>query len=346
MKRYLCKYCFLILVLSHFFSCKKDDLKLENLDSQIENISIDGQVYPFIKDETRKSLTAVIAPGVDRSGLKTFFAPSQDVSILVDNKILLEGEKMIDYSYPLQLSIRSRMNGSVSNWTIRVKTESEVLGLGSVVSASKNLDTGYGYYFEQRGSGTYYAVNCGPAAATMAVKWADSAFSKQVADARNSIRPGGGWWYTSDISSYLKSNGINSSVIGIKSFNDNIKNCIDRGYLVVLCLDMYYVSYNADNTQQTGKFYLTQDKNWGHFLVVKGYKKVDGKMYFECFDPISSGLNYFLNNEPKGKNRFYLAEELQKASEVWWNHAIVVAPKGQKVNLSEEYISVSVQRGT
>ena len=112
-----------------------------------------------------------------------------------------------------------------------------------------------------------------------------------------------------------------------------MKQCIDKKYELIICLDMYLVDYNPIKTEQTGKFYITNHKDWGHFILVKGYKIVDGKMYLEVYDPNSSGAQNPLTKQPMGKNRYYAADQIQRATQDWWKYAIVVAPKGQKVEL-------------
>lgn len=335
MKYYSYRYLLPIFFSIVLFSCKKEDNGLIDLDSNIADFSIAGELYPVIKDDNKKELLVIIPQTLDKTNLKTIFPSVSDVSIVLNNQVLVSDTTTTDFSQPVQFTIRSKNTPQESKWTLTVKKESEVLGLGTDLNAANSLKTNYDFYYEQRGSGTYFSVNCGPTAATMAIKWADSTFSKQVVDARNSIKSKGGWWYTSDVSSYLKDNGINFAVLKLPSFTENIRRCIDKNYLVILCLDMYYVNFNPNPDQQSDKFYTTPNKSWGHFIVVKGYKMVDGKVYLECYDPISSGTNNFLTGQPKGKNRYYLASEIQKATEEWWNYAIVVSPKGKPVCLAK-----------
>ncbi len=227
---------------------------------------------------------------------------------------------------------------------ITAPTPWEADGLGTHLTASKSLNKDYSYYFDQFDGSQYQGINCGPTVTTMAIKWADSTFSKLPVDARNTIPASGGWWYTSDINNYLNMNGINHVILSFTPSTADavIETSIDNNNEVILCLDMYYALYNPDPTQHTNKFYVTTAPNWGHFLLVKGYKQVDGKLYYEIYDPYTDHETY-ADNTPKGKDRYYLNSTITDATNVWWKYAIVVAPKNQQVVTSNKLQINSIQ---
>ena len=169
----------------------------------------------------------------------------------------------------------------------------------------------------------------------MAIRWADSTFSGTPAQARKLIPEKGGWWLTTDITEYLTSNNLNTAIVSFTPGNADsiVKNSIDNNYVDILCLDMYYVKYNSNIIQHTNKFYQTQLPNWGHFLLIKGYKQVDNKLYYEIYDPYTDHESY-TNGLPMGKDRYYIDTTITAATSVWWNYPIVVAPKGKLVSLS------------
>ncbi len=334
MKLYLLRYLLFITVLAQLFSCQKDEGLALDLKSKPFEFGIIGELYPVIKDENAKSLQIVIPQDSNKAVLTAFFSGSGQ-SGLLNSQLIVNQKQVSNFSAPVQLTLKSSDNSSSTNWTVIVKTESEALGLGTHVSESKSLDRNYEYYQQQQGSGTFSGVNCGPAVSTMAAQWADPKFDKTVTEARNAILPKGGGWYTSNVMEYLQAAEVNSMMVSLTNFNANIRNCIDRDYLVILCLDMFYVNYNANSKQQTDKFYVSTKKGTGHYIVVKGYKLVDGKLYLEVYDPNSNGAKNPVSNELKGKNRYYLADQLKAATENWWNYAIVVAPKGNQVKLYE-----------
>lgn len=224
-------------------------------------------------------------------------------------------------------------------------TQWQAYGLGSTLTAGKSLNKNYSYYFDQFDGSTYQGINCGPTVATMAIKWADSTFTKKPVDARNVIPASGGWWYTTDISNYLSMDNISNTIVSFSpaTADDIIKNSIDNNNELILCLDMYYAVFNPDATQHTNKFYVTNGTGWGHFLLVKGYQQVDGKLYYEIYDPYTDHENY-LDNSPKGKDRYYLNSTITAATNVWWPYAIIVAPKGQQVIASAKFKINTVQK--
>ena len=77
-----------------------------------------------------------------------------------------------------------------------------------ILSITIGNDKSYNWYIDQSTSGNFASVNCGPASVTMAIKWADPAFTKTALDARMTYEVSGGWWFTNDIDAYLNDNNI------------------------------------------------------------------------------------------------------------------------------------------
>jgi hypothetical protein len=198
-----------------------------------------------------------------------------------------------------------------------------IWGLGSILKSTQSNNRAYEWYLDQMNTGTFSDINCGPTSATMAIKWFNQNFTGTPQDARNAYRPQGGWWYTSDIINYLKDNGVNNSTIRLDSINI-LKGEINMGNIVILCLDTYYISYCAESEFRRDKFYSTSSIGSGHFIVIKGYKQVDNLTYYEAYDPGSYGRKY-LDNSLKGKDRYYKSNDLDVATNNWWNYAIVVS---------------------
>ena len=233
---------------------------------------------------------------------------------------------------PIESSDNGKSNSTTSGQLSTTVADLQLWGLGSVLQAEKSLDKTYPWYIDQLTTGTYWYVNCGPTAVTMALKWADPNFNKTALDARNTYRPTGGWWMTSDVTNYLTKYGINWRIASLPNAFTTLMNYLDKGQIVILCLDGYYLTYNASTTQHVGRFYAASGPNWGHFIVVKGYKIVDSKFYFEAYDPYSIGATYADNTTwLKGQNRYYTSTDISTATTIWWDYAIVVAPKGKQV---------------
>ena len=204
-------------------------------------------------------------------------------------------------------------------------------GLGTQLIANTSLDKTYSWYIDQYTTGTYWDVNCGPTSATMAIKWADPTFSKTVVDARNTYRSTGGWWYTTDVANYLNLDGLNWQYKSLSDGYQTMMKYLDQGDILILCLDNYYLTYNSNPVQHVGKFYTVSAPGSGHFIVIKGYKNVNNNIYFDAYDPWSIGATYSDGSGLKGLDRYYTSANLSQATAVWWDYAIIIAPKGQQV---------------
>jgi hypothetical protein len=206
--------------------------------------------------------------------------------------------------------------------TIPKFTKTRKIGLGGKVTEEKSNNVDYDWYFDQSKTGEHAAVNCGPTTVTMAIKWAQESFSSTPEDARELYKPEGGWWSTNDIIPYLDDNKVSNYTIALSSIG-KVKEELDEGNIVIICLDMYYISNQKKNKWHVDKFYTTNAKDWGHFILAKGYKVVDGNVFYEVYDPNGYGKMYS-NGSYKGINRYYRAEDLDKATNIWWDNAIVV----------------------
>ncbi len=207
--------------------------------------------------------------------------------------------------------------------TLPVLTLDRLHGLGKNLTNENSVESPHDWYFDQSESGQFSSINCGPSVATMSVKWFDGTFSFLPEDARNTYHPTGGWWYTNDIINYLNKFSVPNWTVPLTNFSD-LKAEIDQGNIVILCLDMFYVRYNNNPDHRIDKFYQTNDRGWGHFIVLKGYKEIDGQLLFEAYDPYSFNSRYD-DGVLKGKGRYYNASNLSRATQLWWNYAIVVS---------------------
>ena len=103
----------------------------------------------------------------------------------------------------------------------------------------------------------------------MACKWSDSSFSRTTEDARNEIYLNGGWWYTNNINNYLTTYGIPHFQQSYRT-NSDVTSMIDNSSIVLLCLDMYYITYGNESGKRVNKFYNTAGTGFciakiGHF---------------------------------------------------------------------------------
>lgn len=195
----------------------------------------------------------------------------------------------------------------------------------------------YEWYVDQALTGEHRNNNCGPASVEMAMRWVREDFTGTAEEAREHFMPEGGWWYTDQVMDYFKLHEQEISYLFFdtsdkdKGIND-LKESIESGNIVLLCLDMGYVSREFEWESRINRFYSYDD---GHFLIVKGYAEVDDKTYFEVYDPNNWNQTYE-DGTQRGKDRYYEAEMLIDAVYEWWTIGYVIGEKGEDVIDNEE----------
>lgn len=188
---------------------------------------------------------------------------------------------------------------------------------------SQNRD--YEWYMDQGHTGKYSDGNCGPTSLAMILKWLDPNSAATGESLRDEIPNNGDWWTTNIFESYFESNKMSIDDTLYKS-PETITDMINNGDIVLVCLKMGEISPNKQpNSSNIGRFY---GFDGGHFLLIKGYKIVDGKLYCEVYDPNNWDMKYD-NGEPMGKDRLYAATEMDKAITTWWSGIYGIKPLGK-----------------
>jgi hypothetical protein len=333
------KFYLLILLVCLFqvLSCKKDSQKQVQpqglpLESGLLTFSISGQLFQTNIDTTANNVNIVLPHTLDLHTLAINFTLASQVNATIKNAPVTSGVT-VDFSKLVYFTVTSADKKRSTTFFINIQSDLLFYGLIGNVIAENSLNKDYTFYYDQFDGSTYQAVNCGPTVATMAIKWADSAFTKKPVDARNTYEPTGGWWSTRNVTDYLNSYGINNETDTLSNLDSLVKVNIDKNQVIILCLDMYYVSYDDLLSQHLNKFYETGAPGWGHFILVKGYKQMTSTFYLEVYDPYSQGQEYFpsvIPNEPRGQDRYYTSSDIKTATNVWNPYAMIIAPKGQQ----------------
>lgn len=198
----------------------------------------------------------------------------------------------------------------------------EKWGLGINKTKHVSLNRDYDWYIDQSYTGYASSNNCGPSCAVMAARWSYKDFPKSVEEARDTAPNDGGWWFISNIYDFLSNNEIPCQVNQNISESDAL-SYLDNGKILIVCINTKDITFNFESEQRTGKYY---NRDTGHFIVLKGYMIVDGKTYFEVYDPLHSDGTYF-DGTPKGKDRYYLTSEIVYSSLNWWPEYIVISEK-------------------
>ncbi len=332
------QFLFIWFLLSGSISCSKKDQPASVSVASIQNFSL----FPG-KDIASMDLSrhwiSVRVPDTVLSGtaLAASFTITTGASLSVNGLIQQSGITKNDFGNDLHYTLISSDGHNEQDWTVQAFNNDYSLswGLGHFINSYTSNDRNYNWYIDQSTSGNFAGVNCGPASVTMAIKWADPDFTKTALDARMTYEVSGGWWFTSDIDSYLTDNQITHAIIALTDHADStaaiLKQQLMNQQIIILCLDMNHVRSTTETSYRTDKFYATTP-DWGHFIVLKGYKTADGELFFEAYDPYSFGLKND-DNTLKGMNRYYRFEDLAAACLPWWNYAFVIAKKGATLSL-------------
>ena len=314
----------LFFILGFSYSCTEEE-KIKDNSPPVAQFTVQDDLDKF-------RLDASLSTDADHDPLIYSWSASTDKVAIKTIDITSSYFKIPDASQEetvnITLKVRDRSQESVLTQSVNVPALTEVrsFGLGRDLVRETSNNRPYEWYSDQGFTGTFSTVNCGPAVATMAIAWSIQDFPGTPQDARNTYRSGGGWWYTDDIINYLNKYNVNNWTIPLDEMQ-SLKDEIDKGNIAILCLDMFHVAAlnpEMDSEYRKNKFYATAAAGWGHFVVVKGYKEVDGIIYFEVYDSYSFG-NQYTDLTPKGKNRYYTANDLDHATQVWWDFAIVVS---------------------
>lgn len=207
-----------------------------------------------------------------------------------------------------------------------IGTKERRYGLGRNLDYKHCNNVSYNWYFDQMGTGVNSSMNCGPASATMAIKWADESFTKTPEDARNAFPTEHGGWSMPNIAGYLEQNSISYKKLSLNDI-DSIQPEINKGNIAIISGDMIHIRSEWNSRWHVDKFYPTGGRYWGHFMVVKGYKIVDGQTLYEVYDPASFGAKYE-DGTFKGKDRYYRRVDLDSAVITWEPNAIIVTKAG------------------
>lgn len=185
----------------------------------------------------------------------------------------------------------------------------------STTGTKVSNDRPYYWYMDQANTGTYRDGNCGPTSAAMVMKWLNRYSAITGESAREEYPMDGGWWSTNTLEEFFTKYRVNYQNL-YYSRPDVIKNAIDRGSIVVVCMEMGYIprNYRPDSSNKD-RFY---DFAGGHFLIIKGYTIENDRLYFEVYDPNNWGMTYSSNGQEMGKDRLYYSYDVDRAIKNWW----------------------------
>ena len=191
-----------------------------------------------------------------------------------------------------------------------VKTINPAWGLGTNVTEAVSNNRDYDWYVDQFNTGKSNYVNCGPTSIEMAMRWVKKDPCITAEEIRNKYLQEESFGMKLDTMAYcLTDNNITNRYLRDISA-DGFKNELNAGNIIIVGISTGYISYNMVNEERVGRYF---DGDGPHYVVIKGYKVVDDKLYFETYDPFSWNTKY-IDGTYIGKDRYYSADELVEAA--------------------------------
>ena len=332
----LCSYVWLLVMLACVASCSDDD-ELQPQQTDFVTYKIKG--YEDAKttiDAATHTITVRLPDDVtDGSALVPEFTVSDGAQASINRVVQQSGASALNFNDMVLYTVSNADYTVKTRWHVVVTNNDYTAqyGMGNFLSYwwSNNGTSDQGYYLQQQHTGPYSDVNCGPACATMAMKWRNPQFTGTVEDTRNSAVhseiDGGTWWYPRDIVNYLQRNGVdayywNFDGATTEGFINKVRQLLEQNNLCIVCLNSANLSVQTAVSKEyhTHKYYSDGS---GHFLLIKGYRVVNGKTWFEIHDPWGLDKKYS-DGTYCGANRYYAGEEV--ATCIKWNFWTVVVP--------------------
>jgi hypothetical protein len=333
-------FSFLALSASLLLSCKNTEAELFAFDVNLEETS-------SIIDKDNGTIEVTFPDHIRTANkLSTDFIISEGADAYVNNSLQISGVSENNYEAPFNFTIISEDELLETSWHVRSVNNdyTETWGMGGFLHKELSHDKPYEWYIDQSQTGYFSDYNCAPSCVIMASYWQDSDCSYTVEDARHKYHPSGGGWYTFDIEDCLNEFNTEHQIISLSDFRSEtlqiLLDYLDDGNIILLAIDVHYLEDSFDPEIRINKYYETIQLGTGHCILIKGYKEVDGISYFEVYDPIGYEFKY-TDGSFKGKDRYYLSDDVYTAAFASWNFAFVIlGPKSKKssersVNIDE-----------
>ncbi|WP_207422194.1 hypothetical protein [Desertivirga brevis] len=331
------------LIILPLANCQKESLP-RNDEASFKTFLIPYATGVSI-DRQKHEIVIELADYFDWTRIAPVFQVSVGASVYVGGIVQSSAISLNNFNAPITYTVVSE-SGKPVDWTVRVQSNDSKIGLNGIIEARNRLDRDYDWYFSQDSSGIHSSINGGAAAVAMAMRWThrthfvSSSVSQVREEATPQFRPDGTMdpnpqpFSTIDVTGLFTKKDIPWKVISLSTGMEEIIDCINKGYLAICIINMAKVPLNQTATDHTHAFYTTPTSIYPHYLVIKGYKKVSGNLFFECYDPKSDGKKYSNNGEIKGRNRYYSASSLWSGASDGrgWKYSIVVGQKGNAMD--------------
>ena len=337
MKKNLYYLC-LAALLASFASCSDNDDMTEDIQTNFTSFKIKGYENAVTTIDVATRTVTVRLPDEVTSGkdLVPIFTVSEGTQASINRIVQQSGANAMDFSDEVLYTVANADYSAKTRWHVIVTNNDYTAkyGMGNFLTYwwSNNGTSPNGYYLQQQHTGEYSNVNCGPTCAVMALKWRDPDCKVTVEDARNtavySEIDGSTWWYPRDIYNCLWRYGVenvyywNFSGASYDGYIRSICDLLEQGNLCISCLNNGNISEQTalNKEYHTNRYYKGGS---GHYLLIKGYRVVNGVTWLEVHDPWGNDLKYS-DGSFYGANRYYKGYEV--ATSIDWNIWTVVVP--------------------
>ena len=201
-------------------------------------------------------------------------------------------------------------------------------GMGTKVTEAVSNDRGYEWYRDQMDTGRNAYRNCGPTVIEMAARWQNensTITTEEIVDRYipdEKVFDGASF---GDLAEWMEELGVDME--WLPNFTkESVVEEIDKGNILIIGVNLNILACSESETARCGEYfyYKKETEDINHFIIVKGYRVVDGVSYFETYDPGSYGSKYE-DGEPIGKNRYYEQEDFIKSAHKFYHHSIVIS---------------------
>ena len=213
----------------------------------------------------------------------------------------------------VSLTVKNNVDSSTFTESIHLSGFCRKYGLGKNLSAEHSNNRSYEWYIDQG------VMNCGHTCAAMIHRWLNPSSTKTVEEISNTYPP----WSLFKMRDYLRDNEIDYVVT--KLFNEiYLKDVLNQGNVALLAIDLFGVrKANASKSEwRIDRFFPVRPNSW-HWIIVKGFKIVDEKIWFEVYDPGSGGVIHpdgFLI----GRDRYYGGEDIMNAVRMYSENMFII----------------------
>jgi LysM repeat protein len=167
------------------------------------------------------------------------------------------------------------------------------------------------WYRTQYGTGSGSGSNCGPAVVSMAIGWATGGYIPVSAVREELGWNGDGGTSFGELATALRSHGVRSDTLQVRSAQD-IVDVVDRGKLAVVLFNTGDVGRSAGDPASDlfGRYY---DDSVHHYIVIKGYAKdLSALVVYDPMPASWAGNGYRAQDgiSMMGRNRYYPTDEI------------------------------------